>query len=397
MTGSAGPVRLTPPGTGPTSLGQRALAPDLARGFMLLFIALVNAQFFLTGPDVVASVPSQVVVLVQSTFVDGRAIPLFSLLFGYGMVQLLRRLESDGGRATGLLLRRGLVLLAIGLAHGALLLPVDIIGAYGLSMLLFFGLLRVKDRTLLWLSGGLVAVSIALNTALMLFLAAEEEGSISAGSTTQADFMAATAERLNEWSFYTPVTMLTVVLPPLMWGIWAARRRILEEPARHRRLLVRVSAIGLGAAVLGGLPTALVYAQLWTSVPMRASNILAVVHDATGWAGGVGWAALIGLIALWANGRRGAATRAIEAVGQRSMSCYLMQSVLLTAVFAPYAAGLGASQGAAVAAAVGVAVWVATVVMADAMRRWNHRGPAEIVLRRLSYAGTRHSHTLRTK
>ncbi|MFC3995055.1 DUF418 domain-containing protein [Nocardiopsis sediminis] len=386
MTGSSDPAPRTWPGPGPTSLGRRALAPDLARGFMLLFIALVNAQFFLTVPDIVSSVADQVVVVVQSTVVNARAIPLFSLLFGYGMVQLLRRLDAGGGRPLGVLRRRGVWMAAIGLAHGALLLPVDIIGAYGLAVLLFAGLLRARDATLLWVSAAFAAASIGLHTALMmLFTASGNDASVAAGSLVQGDPVAATAERFQEWILYTPVTLLTVVVPPLLWGVWAARRRILDDPARHRRLLGWAAAAGLGIAVLGGLPDALVRAELWTGVPLQTAGLLAVLHDTTGWASGVGWAALIGLVAIRAAERRGPVVRAVEAVGQRSMTCYLLQSVAFTAAFAPYGAGLGATQGAAVAAAIGVATWGATVLVAEAMRRRGHRGPAEILLRRLTY------------
>ena len=39
-------VRVT---AAPTGLSERALGPDLARGVMLLFIALANAHYFLLG------------------------------------------------------------------------------------------------------------------------------------------------------------------------------------------------------------------------------------------------------------------------------------------------------------------------------------------------------------
>ena len=40
---------------GPTSLRERALGPDLARGFMLLFIALANTHYFLAGSSVLGA------------------------------------------------------------------------------------------------------------------------------------------------------------------------------------------------------------------------------------------------------------------------------------------------------------------------------------------------------
>jgi len=37
---------------GPTGLAERALGPDLARGFMLLFIALANSHYFVDGASI---------------------------------------------------------------------------------------------------------------------------------------------------------------------------------------------------------------------------------------------------------------------------------------------------------------------------------------------------------
>ncbi len=45
------------PATGPTPLSERALAPDLARGVMLLFIALANSHYFLQAPVVRGGFP----------------------------------------------------------------------------------------------------------------------------------------------------------------------------------------------------------------------------------------------------------------------------------------------------------------------------------------------------
>ncbi|WP_246486175.1 hypothetical protein [Kribbella qitaiheensis] len=44
---------------GPTGLSARALAPDLARGFMLLAIALANSHYFLQGTSIRGGVPGR--------------------------------------------------------------------------------------------------------------------------------------------------------------------------------------------------------------------------------------------------------------------------------------------------------------------------------------------------
>src|SRR6185436_18343029 len=79
-------------------LDARALAPDVARGAMLLLIALANVHLYLYGrPLGVRLYPAgltgvdAVVAGLQLVLVDGRAYPLFGLLLGYGLGQLAAR------------------------------------------------------------------------------------------------------------------------------------------------------------------------------------------------------------------------------------------------------------------------------------------------------------------
>jgi uncharacterized membrane protein YeiB len=109
------------------------------------------------------------------------------------------------------------------------------------------------------------------------------------------------------------------------------------------------------------------------------------LHDATGYLGGPGYAAALALLAARIGQRRGPVTRAVTAVGQRSLTCYLSQSVVWTLVFAPYALDLSDDLGVAGTAALAVGTWLATVWMAELLRRRGARGPAEMLLRRLTY------------
>lgn len=76
---------------------------------------------------------------------------------------------------------------------------------------------------------------------------------------------------------------------------------------------------------------------------------------------------------------------ALAACGQRSMTCYLLQSVVFVAVFVPYAGGLGTEVGTAAASGIAVLTWLATVVFAEVLRRNDLPGPAETLLRKLAY------------
>lgn len=379
---------------GATPLVDRALAPDLARGLMLLLIALANVTAWVYGqpigvrgyrPDPTGA--DQVVTMVQLTLVDGRAFPLFGLLFGYGIGQLARRRTALGMLepvVIGLVRRRGWWLLLIGGLHGVLLFSGDIAGAYGLlGVLMATTLVRGSDRAL-----GRLAV---IGTLLVVLLGAtvavpDPEGQPVLGSVAVAGPLAALGVRAVEWvGGGLPGSMLSV-FGAVALGALACRHRLLDEPERHRALLGRLAAAGLTGAALGGLPLALVAGGIW-DVPGGVLAVFTALHALSGYAGGIGYAALFGLVAAWltARGGPGPLGRAVRACGQRSLSCYLAQSVAYALLLPAWTLGLGARLHPAVGALLAVSVWLTILLVAAVSAGLNLRGPAETALRRLTY------------
>ncbi|HEX2298421.1 MAG TPA: DUF418 domain-containing protein [Pseudonocardiaceae bacterium] len=384
------------PRLGATAVSARSLAPDLARGAMLLLIALANAHLYLYGHPVgvrgypvPGPVVDRLVVLLQMTLVDGRAYPMFALLFGYGTVQLLRRLTGGGvdrGTVRALVRRRGWWMILFGSLHALLLFSGDILGAYGLLAVLLAGLLiRASDRTLLIMAAGWSVLAAALG--VLQALPAPEGTTAILPSMSLTDPLLAAWSRAAEWLILTVAVSLFGLVPALLLGVWAARRRILDEPERYRPLLVRVAVLGVALAAAGGLPIALMAASWWPEPSLQALLVAGAVHTLTGYAGGVGYAAIAGLVAIRVRerGRRGPVVTALTACGQRSLTCYLLQSVAFVTVLAAYGGGLGNRWGLAATALFATATWALTVLLAGFMRRRGYRGPAEVLLRRLTY------------
>jgi uncharacterized protein len=370
----------------------RALAPDLARGAMLALIALAHSQVLAgrtIGTAVVAgSALDTAVQAVLTLLVDSRGYPMFAALFGYGMVQILRLQEPARGweGARTLLRRRGGWLVVFGFCHALLLFTGDILAAYGLLALLLVGALRRPDKWLLTAAGvACIAGAVAYGAVLSV--------PVPTGDASQqlTDPLVSAVFRLATFPVLTPLNAIMAAGPVLI-GVWAARRRLLEEPERHRALLGRVAAGGIAIAVLGAVPQMLVTTGAW-SPPAPALFAVGALHTACGYAGGLGYAALIGLVAArFAAGRAdgprpGRLMTALGACGQRSMSCYLAQSVAWLLLFEPYLADLGGELGVAAAAGVGLGVWVLTVMAAGLLHRADRPGPAEALLRRLTYGG----------
>jgi uncharacterized protein len=390
------------PGATPTA--ARALAPDLARGLMLLLIALANVHVYVYGhPLSVRGYPLDLegadrwVVLLQMLLVDGRAYPLFGLLFGYGIVQLASRRSTVGMPApavTELVRRRGAWMILIGAAHGLLLWAGDIVGAYGLLAVLMAGLLvRGTERALI------VTAAVGALLSSLLYSVASLPPPTSEGTDAMLPSMAAenpfeaALYRSFEWVAIGLVAAGLMVFGAVALGAWAARRRLLDEPEKHRILLVRVAVAGIGAAVVLGLPLSLMAAQLWTGPSMGVIMLAGALHALGGYAGGIGYAALFGLLAirLARRGSTGPAAYAILACGQRSLSCYLAQSVAFVALLPAWTFGLGDGAHAWQAALYAVGTWLVILMVAAVSARAGYRGPAELLLRRLTYGPRRTS------
>lgn len=398
-----------PQPVGPLALTGRAPAPDLARGAMLLLIALANTPFYLYGRahsaagfhPVDGTVTDRVVQAVIITGVDMRVYPMFAFLFGYGLAVIYRRQGEKGvpeGVAFRLLQRRNLWLIAFGFVHALLLWGGDVLGAYGLcGLLLVWLFVRRADRTLLvWAGIGtgvlvlFAAFAVFGGWAVLNLDEPVQAGGMPASMTASAStdsVLGAALDRLALWPVVTLGQGLLGMAVPvaILLGFWSARRRVLEQPERHLRLLRVTAVVGITVGWAGGLPHALAHVGVLGGLD-EVMWVFAATQLATGLACGVGYVAVFGLVGHRLAGRPlGPVATAVTAVGKRSLSCYLGQSVLCAPVLAAWGFGLGAVLGSTTMALYAVGVWLATLVFAVVLERRGRPGPAEVLLRRRVY------------
>ncbi|MDE3720564.1 DUF418 domain-containing protein [Nocardiopsis sp. N85] len=391
-----------------TPLSDRSLAPDLARGMMLLLIALAHVPYFLhTAPTgaigvhpVVGNTADKIAQALTLIVVDARVYTMFGFLFAYGIGQMYARQTGRGTDPLAvrrLLRRRHLWMIAFGAVHAALLWQGDIIGVYGLIGLimvpLFFGR---TDRTLkVWIGIllGLAAVSALLNIVGSVLVPALTEVSLADQqrlSIAEPDYLVSVAERLSAWLYTLVGGFVGMALPAVfLMGVLAARHRLLDEPGRHLVLLRRLALWGVAVGWTTGAALALQHTGVVDIAPDLA---LVNLHLLAGILTGVGYAGIFGLIAHRLSGRAAASAGPVHwiaALGRRSMSGYLAQSLAWGPLLAAWGLGLGAHLSSWSVMLFGVAVWAATVAVAVAMERRGLRGPAEVALRGLTYRAIR--------
>ena len=398
------------------SRGVRYPAPDVARGFMLLLIALANVPTWVDlarSSTPAADTADTAWLWARTLLVDQRSYPLFAMLFGFGLMTMINRRIASGtqnylqslpgveaGReptpqeeawareqatvdARRLVRRRGLWMILFGAAH-AMLFSQDIIGIYGLVAVVLAGWIARKH----WKRAAVLSAVIIVANLIFTFIVGSLMASQGATPAAEADHAAGStvtllsyvSDGVTHWAGGTVRgALLSMVVPAMFLGARLADTDLIAHPERHRRLLAVIGVGGLGLGALGGIGTAVAATGgpliIWAVSFDRVAGLL----SACGW---------LALLALYAGGPRegGDLTglrRLASNVGRRSMTAYLSQSFLFAAVFLalPALTGTRLHLGEARVAGIAVTVWLVTVLLCAALERGAHAGPFETLLR----------------
>ena len=401
-----------------TGRGVRYPAPDVARGFMLLLVAVANVPVWnkaLAGIDGTsrASAVDAWWLFVRALIVDHRAYPLFAMLFGFGLMTMINRRIASGtqaylkslagveaGReptaqeetwareqatvdARRLVRRRGWWMILFGFVHG-IFFPGDIIGAYGLVAVIFAGWIARKHwKRAAVLCTVTVVVGVVITFVMISVMVSQGMTSMAdmrqgaSGSTTT--LLSYVSHGLTAWAVNAGTGLVSLMVPAMFLGARLADTDLIAHPERHRRLLAAVGLGGLGIGALGGIGYG-----IWATGGTLAAWT-SPLHEVTGLAGACGWLALLALYAggPTPDGRLTGLRKLASAVGRRSMTAYLSQTFLFAAVFLllPALTGIQLHLGEARTAGIAVVVWLVTVVLCTLLERGGHAGPFETLLR----------------
>ena len=399
-------------------------APDVARGFMLLLIALAHASFWtMWWPE--AAEPTTLGTAwewVRGALVDQRSYPLFAMLFGFGlMVMARRRIEHDveslveanrtyydslpanqqaaflaAARkaatidARRMVRRRGWWMLVFGGVH-SLFFFGDIIGAYGLIAVIFAGTFVHQRTKVQWIAGTIAVLLCAATMVWGAWTMVTASSGDAVPTAGMAHVLADSARSpwyplisLGMWLYSTPMTLLaSTSLPATFIGAWVARTDLLTHPERHRRRLISVGIAGLTLATITSIPfrALLTGAELPLWLALTAGAVSMIIG---GLAGGCAWLALL---AVFAGGARAddqpltGVRWLLAAVGKRSMTAYLTQTICFVLVYGTLAIVGTRTPRTVETALVAVALWLLIAGLCVLLERSGRRGPFERMLR----------------
>jgi uncharacterized protein len=384
---SANPVEPTGMGSelGKSSLKRQAL-PDQLRGFALLGVIVVNMPFLAVSNSgiwqfQISSLSDQAVAFLIVALAQGKFYLLFAFLFGYSLTLILKSRSSQG---VNRYLRRLVGLAVLGAGHAYLFFIGDILMSYallGLILLLFVGR---STRTVLIASAFSYVIGLVL-LALVFFEALGAESS-AGGFITNSDaldqalkgtFFEAVAGRANALPEALLVQIVINWFPSLsmfLLGLAAGRTGLLSDPAKHTRLWRSFVIVG----VLIGLPAGIASAWLGL-VPEDPTGIYGIAGVVLGFALAPALSAgYVGAIALLSNRRF---LSYAEPAGRMSLTGYLGESILLSAIFCGWGLGLFGVLSLTQSLLVALGVWIALEVFAKHWLRRYAYGPFEWVLR----------------
>ncbi|MEZ2121160.1 MULTISPECIES: DUF418 domain-containing protein [unclassified Corynebacterium] len=398
--------------TGASTVPTRArmVSPDIARGLMLLGIAIAN----ITGvwlspagesPGVSAAaggitdghLADRLAVLFGALFIHVRGIAMFSTLLGYGVGLLalsLWRRKYPLKAARGVLVRRYGLLALFGVVHMIFLFYGDIMTFYGLTGVILALLIPLRDRTLLIIAGVLQVLALLVMIPMILFNSTlMMHGTGDLDTHTYGGLVLLGGLVLVGSLFTFPVEFI-IVAPVIILGFVAARKGILTDPETHLRALWTAVGVAVTVIMLVGLPWGLSMAG-WA--PESWAPRLEAVNAVVGMLTGPGLVAAIVLVsrplqhkvdaARVAGGehRFNVCIRALLALGRRSMTGYVLQSLLCVVFLAPLGFQLAVRGSALTGTLAGCAVWFFTVLIAVLLDIRGLPGPLEWAHRRLAY------------
>jgi uncharacterized protein len=395
---------VTPVRVGPVTEGERVQALDVLRGLAVLGILGTNIQHFAMfagttrDPTLWGNLDGANFWVYALTFnlVYQKFLPIFSMLFGAGIVLAAERREAAGANPAALHYRRMATLLLIGLVHAYLIWYGDILFIYAVCGMAVFPLRRLSPRVLLALGVVVLAIGPLIEIVFFMVPALLGAGGDPAGpsmETIVADdleaFRGPWIEQLRmraRYAFELQTQGLAIVLFWRASGIMLIGMALYKQHVLTGRKSPRVYATLLAIALIVALPLTAVgfYVNVlteWQNGWLRKLAELIVY-----WFGilmSLGWASIVMLVL---NSRGwSVVTRPLAAVGRMALTNYLLQSLICTFIFYGHGLGLYGSVERTGQAAVVAGVWLSLLILSPTWLRLFRFGPVEWVWRSLAY------------
>jgi uncharacterized protein len=377
----------------PTELQDRVVAIDIMRGLSLLGIFIVNMLAFHTpyyyiNPYTWYTNPSD-----ADTFqwidiaLQGSVYPLFSMLFGYGLMMQFRKSQERGNSFIPLGLRRLSVLLIIGLLHAFLVWSGDILITYALSGFIVLLMMRLSRMWLLTITlimyilpnMGLAFLSYIVAASGETFYSGVQEIESSLIAFGSGSWMDIFIQRASDWTYANIESgslflIGMTILPYMLLGAIAAKGKLIERTSQKKTFWITLTSVSL---IAGFSIKLLPYVFEANFYYMYVQDIFGGPLVAIGYAG------LITLLCQLAIFRK--IMNPFAKVGRMSMTTYIFQSVIATTIFYSYGFALYGKIDVLTGTWLAVGIFVIQMIFAEIWFSRFKQGPIEAIWKRATY------------
>ncbi|HLE56852.1 MAG TPA: DUF418 domain-containing protein [Rhodothermia bacterium] len=389
----------------PVAAAERVETIDILRGMALFGILAANMRGF-AGPPLTYFWPNliwpglldRIAQAIIDTFVQGKFIAIFAVLFGAGFAVQLERAASRGGRFGWIYARRLAILLLFGLIHGLLIWFGDILLTY--ALIGFFLLLFRKrtDKTLVvWIVIGL-AIPVLLMTAIYLAVTFGADVPMPVPTATEiakvrdiyasGTWVEILMQRMSDavrynWAYF--LVGMWQIGALFLFGVLAWRKRFFQPAPESLPLYRRAMWWGLTIGAAGNaFATILRWALDLPLMPTTTGSFAAIfVQTIANPALSLGYICAVILLCHDDVWRR--RLQRFGAVGRTALTNYLLQSVIGTLLFYSYGLALFGYIGPAALLPLTFAIFAVQVVLSVWWLERFRFGPVEWLWRSLTY------------
>ncbi|CAH0249017.1 hypothetical protein SRABI134_03160 [Peribacillus sp. Bi134] len=333
----------------PLQESKRIESIDILRGLAILGIFLVNMPSFhspllyIDGAERWAGGWDRILYVFSDIVAQASFYPLFAFLFGFGAIILAVRSEEKGTSFPLLYMKRLSFLLILGCIHAFFIWHGDILINYAVFGFAFLFFYKMRGRNLILLGSVCYVLPFAILSSFLIMSIFEGD---SMAITTDSEMMKQSLEAYQSGTFteimsqraldwymvnnpFNAIILFLSIFPFFLMGAGVAKQGFLQNPTQYKRQLKTISIVSLLLGMsIKFLPYVTVYHFGTIFVQDYLGGPLLTVFYITA-------------IALLAE--RAGASRLLQPfsyIGRMSMSNYLFQSMVCTAIFYSYGLGL---------------------------------------------------------
>jgi uncharacterized protein len=417
---------------GPVPEKKRIVTLDAIRGVALFGILLENISLFAFPVESVNPVTEytttadQWAAVFRLVFVDGKFYPLFCILFGMGIALQSRRAEESEGAFARTYIRRLVVLMLIGVAHGLLFFSADILAFYAVVAFAALPFRKARPKSVLVMAFVFFLVSPLMMGGYAVLnpenptpaepdwhqLLKNERLALQAADESAVSDAGPESFRERVWvPFPSLVTTLTSASKLEFYEFMADEQRIFQtgtfvEMVWYRAALcflvfwpLRLIFLSWGILALFLLGVYFAHSPFFDTGQHRRTHqtilflgfflgiILQVVGGAAQGLGSIGLSLSYasGVTLICARTNRSIVGRSLVAAGRTALTNYLGQSVVCGFFFYSYGLGLFGQLTLAQAVLLAVPIFVGQLIFSTVWLRFFQFGPMEWVWRTLTY------------